>query len=135
MRFVDTNVLLYAASTAPDEQVKRDRARSILDSDDLSLSVQVLQEFYVQATHALRKERLAHEQAAALVQSWLRFDVQETSVSLLAAAMATSARWKVSHWDAAIVEAARAAGCTTLLSEDLQAGMDFDGVVVENPFA
>lgn len=135
MRFVDTNVLLYAASSAPDEQAKRDRARSILDSDDLSLSVQVLQEFYVQATHALRKERLTHEQALALVQSWLRFDVQEASVPLLAAAMAAAAHWRISYWDAAIVEAARAAGCAELLSEDLQDGMNFDGVVVENPFA
>jgi predicted nucleic acid-binding protein len=37
--------------------------------------------------------------------------------------------------DAAIVEAAREAGCATLLSEDLQDGMDFAGVLVVNPFA
>ena len=47
MRFVDTNVLLYAASTAPEERSKSSVALSILEADDLALSVQVLQEFYV----------------------------------------------------------------------------------------
>ena len=44
-------------------------------------------------------------------------------------------RWRISYWDAAIVEAARLAGCPTVYSEDLQDGMNFAGVVVENPFA
>lgn len=56
------------------------------------------------------------------------------SVGLLRSALATAARWQVSYWDAAIVEAAREARCPTLLSEDLQDGMDFGGVRVVNPF-
>jgi predicted nucleic acid-binding protein len=75
MRFVDANVLLYAASTAPDERPKMERARAILDDEDLAVSVQVLQEFYVQATHRSRDERLTHDQAIALIESWLRFPV------------------------------------------------------------
>ena len=50
MRFVDTNVLLYAVSTAPAEAAKAGAARGLLEADDLALSAQVLQEFYVQAT-------------------------------------------------------------------------------------
>lgn len=50
MRFVDTNVLLYAISRSPDEAEKAERANGVLDSGDIALSVQVLQEFYVQAT-------------------------------------------------------------------------------------
>ena len=134
MRFVDTNILLYAASTAQDERPKKERALTILDEDDLALSVQVLQEFYVQATHGSRKDRLTHEQAVALVESWLRFPVEEGSVLLMRNALATSARWIISYWDAAIVDAARAGGCATLLTEDLQDGMDFGGVRVVNPF-
>ena len=134
MRFVDTNVLLYAVSTARDEREKAVRARAILDARDLALSVQVLQEFYVQATRTSRAKRLTHEQAAALIESWLRFRVQDVSVALLQNALSTRLRWGISYWDAAIVEAARAARCTTLLSEDLQDGMDFGGVRVENPF-
>lgn len=134
MRFVDTNVLLYAVSTAPDEADKCERARSILDSEDLALSVQVLQEFYVQATRTTRVDRLAHDQAAALVESWLRFPVQEITPQLMRDAFSTAARWQISYWDAAIVEASRASDCATLLSEDLQHGMDFAGVRVVNPF-
>lgn len=134
MRFVDTNVLLYAVSTASDERAKKEKALAVLEDEDLALSVQVLQEFYVQATHPTRTERLSHDEAVALVESWLRFGVQESSVTLMRNALATSARWNISYWDAAIVEAAREAGCSTLLSEDLQDGMDFAGVRVVDAF-
>jgi predicted nucleic acid-binding protein len=134
MRFVDTNVLLYAASTDPGERTKTVRARAILDDEDLALSIQVLQEFYVQATHRSRSERLMHEQAVALIESWLRFRTQESTVPLLQNALVAAARWNISYWDAAIVEAAREAKCSILLSEDFQNGMDFAGVRVENPF-
>jgi predicted nucleic acid-binding protein len=53
MRFADTNVLLYAVSTLPAESVKAAQAQAVLASRDLALSVQVLQEFYVQATRDL----------------------------------------------------------------------------------
>jgi predicted nucleic acid-binding protein len=134
VRFVDTNVLLYAVSTAPEERRKSELALGILDQPDLALSVQVLQEFYVQATHRRRSERLTHDQAVALVESWLRFRIQEMTIDLLRNAFATKARWDLSFWDAAIVEAARKAGCSVVLSEDLQDRMDFAGVRVENPF-
>lgn len=134
MRFVDTNVLLYAISTAPDEVQKAAAAREILQADDLALSVQVLQEFYVQATRPSRSGRLLPRQAAALVESWLRFPVQETTVDLMRAATETAERHHVSYWDAAILEAARVMGCRTVLSEDLADGRSFDGVLVENPF-
>lgn len=54
MRFVDTNVLLYAVSTLPDEAAKATKAQALLMDRDLALSVQVLQEFYVQATRKSR---------------------------------------------------------------------------------
>ena len=134
MIFIDTNVLLYAASTAGDETAKRLAARAILEREDLVLSVQVLQEFYVQATRPTKPDRLAHEPAVMLIESWLRFRVIETTVPLVLHALATALRWRISYWDAAIVEAARIGDCSTLLSEDLQPGMNFAGVTVENPF-
>ncbi len=134
MRFVDTNVLLYAASTAAEEARKTAVARALLASPDLALSVQVLQEFYVQATRAGRRDPLTHRQAATLIEAWLRFPVQETSVALVQAAADTSHRRRMSYWDAAIVEAARMLGCDVVLSEDLTDGQDFGGVRIENPF-
>lgn len=134
MRFVDTNILLYAISSAPTESVKAARAVELLNEADLALSVQVLQEFYVQATRATAPARVAPDAAVAFMDTLLRFPVQETTVSLLRAALAACARWQLSYWDAAIVEAARALGCDILYSEDLQHGQDFAGVRVINPF-
>jgi predicted nucleic acid-binding protein len=78
MRFVDTNVLLYAVSTADDERIKSERAQAILSRRDLALSVQVLQEFYVQATRSDKPETLSHEQTVHLIDALLRFPVQES---------------------------------------------------------
>ncbi|MBI1872494.1 MAG: PIN domain-containing protein [Acidobacteria bacterium] len=134
MRFVDTNVLLYAVSTAQDEALKATEARGILDGTDLALSVQVLQEFYVQATHSSRPGRLSHDQAAGLIEAWLRFPVQETTVALMRAGAQAAVRYRMSYWDAAIIEAARSLGCEAVLSEDLSHGEDYGGVKVTNPF-
>jgi predicted nucleic acid-binding protein len=134
VRFVDTNVLIYAVSREPAEQVKADRAREILDSYDLALSAQVLQEFYVQATRTSRAYPLGHEQAISLIEAFFRFPVKDITSDLVLAATATKQQFGISYWDAAILEAARALGCEVVLSEDLADGADYAGVRVENPF-
>ncbi|HET7173591.1 MAG TPA: PIN domain-containing protein [Nocardioidaceae bacterium] len=134
MRFVDTNVLLYVVSKDRSESQKARTATAILADRDLGLSTQVLQEFYVQATRASRPDRLTHAQAAALVESFLRFTVQEVATPVVLAAMETADRFGISYWDAAILEAGRSLGCDVVLSEDLADGQDYDGVRVENPF-
>lgn len=134
MRFVDTNILLHAVSRDPEEAHKAERARGILAERDLALSVQVLQEFYVQATRGSRADPLSHEQAAKLVESFLRFPVADVTAQVMLAALATRHRFRISYWDAAILEAARALGCETVLSEDLSDGQDYAGVQVRNPF-
>lgn len=134
LQFVDTNILLYAISTAPEEAAKAHEARRLLDGDDLALSVQVLQEFYVQATRRSRPDVLTPKQASQLIEAFLRFPVQENTVALMRAALASAARFRIAYWDAAILEAARSLGCQTLLSEDFSHGRDYDGVVVRNPF-
>lgn len=134
MRFVDTNVLLYAVSTAQEERAKAATAREILARRDLALSVQVLQEFYVQATRESRPDPLRHDQAARLAESFCRYPVQELTLEIVRAAFVTCARWGISYWDAAILEAARSSGCDIVLSEDLADGENYGGVRVENPF-
>jgi predicted nucleic acid-binding protein len=134
VRFVDTNVLLYAISRDPDEHEKAGLANEVLAGRDLALSVQVLQEFYVQATRESRPDRLTHEQAAKLVETFMRFRVVDVTAGVMLAAMATRERFGISYWDAAILEASRAIGCDVVLSEDLSDGADYAGVGVENPF-
>jgi predicted nucleic acid-binding protein len=134
VEFVDTNVLLYAISREPDEQAKAARANEILDGREVALSVQVLQEFYVQATGPTRPVPLDHARAFELLETFLGFQVQELTTSLVLAALETCQRFGIPYWDAAILEAARALGCDVVLSEDLADGMDYGRVSVENPF-
>jgi predicted nucleic acid-binding protein len=135
VRFVDTNILLYAISRDREEQSKAERALEILASRDLALSVQVLQEFYVQATRESRPDPLTHDQARKLVESFMRFPVADVTPQIAFAAIASHDRYRISYWDAAILEAARALGCDTVFSEDLSDGQDYAGVLVRNPFA
>lgn len=134
MQFVDTNVLLYALSRDPAESAKAERANQILDSRQVAISCQVLQEFFAQATRLGREDRIEPEVTSRLVESFLRFPVQETTVSIVRAAIETQQRYQISYWDAAILEAARALGCDVVLSEDLNDGQDYGGVRIENPF-
>jgi predicted nucleic acid-binding protein len=98
------------------------------------LSVQVLQEFYVQATRATRADRLPHDIAAGLIATWTRFTVQDITLGILEGALEISTRHGLSYWDSAVVAAARALGCRELFTEDMNHGRSIDGVTVINPF-
>jgi len=134
MRFVDTNVLLYRVSLTEADAAKHRIASDLLAESDLRLSVQVLQEFYVQATRPSRGDALEHEEAVGLIRSWKRFQPIPITSEILDAALVARERWRISYWDAAILEAARCAGCDTVLSEDLSDGQDYGGICVFNPF-
>lgn len=127
-------ILLYSISNADDESDKRATALALLDRNDCALSVQVLQEFYLQATRASRADALPHDIAAGLIRTWLRFHVQENTVGVLTDALQIKARHSLSYWDSAIVAAARACDCGELYSEDLAQGSTIAGVRIVNPF-
>ena len=132
--FLDTNILLYSISRNPADTLKRDRAIALLARDDGALSVQVLQEFYVQATRPTRPRPLSHETAVGLLTAWTRFKVQEITLSILNSALEIKAAHGFSYWDSAIIAAARALGCHELYSEDMNHGREIEGVVIVNPF-
>jgi predicted nucleic acid-binding protein len=132
--FLDTNILLYSISRDPSEAAKRDRAQALLDRDDGALSVQVLQEFYVQATRPSRPDPLPHQIATGLIATWTRFAVQEITLAILHGALEIKAAHGFSYWDSAIIAAARALGCRELFSEDMSHGREIDGVRIVNPF-
>jgi predicted nucleic acid-binding protein len=134
VRFVDTNILLYSISRDPAELDKAKRANDILADRDLGLSVQVMQEFYVQATRASRPDAIEHSQAVRLIESFRRFPVQDLTSGIMVAALDACQRFQISYWDAAIIEASRTLGCAQVLSEDLNDGQDYAGVRVTNPF-
>ena len=130
--FVDTNVLVYLVDrTTPDKQAVAERIWA--PSRELVLSTQVLNEFYSVTT--TKGTRFLEPEAAE--QFLLRFcalEVVPADAALVLAAVHRSRTDSLSLWDALLVEAALAAGCTRLLTEDMQHGRSFDGLVVENPF-
>jgi len=134
MRFVDTSILLYRVSVLDVDAAKHRIATELLAATDLRLSVQVLQEFFVQATRPSREGALEHDEAVGLIRSWRRFEPVSITPEIMDAALAACERWQVSYWDAAILEAARSAGCDIVLTEDLNDGQDYGGVRVVNPF-
>src|SRR5207237_8134023 len=81
--FLDTNILLYSISRNPADALKRERAIALLGREDCALSVQALQEFYVQATRAARPRPSPHETAGGLLTAWPRFKIQELTLSSL----------------------------------------------------
>ena len=131
--FVDTNVLLYAASNLPAESAKSQRARQIVREQDLRLSTQVLQEFYWVATHP-NKLAFSHDEAVSFIDTWKLFPIQSISLGVVEEALVLCQKYRLSYWDAAIVAAARHISCQTLFTEDLSDGQDYDGVTVVNPF-
>ncbi|MYI83674.1 MAG: PIN domain-containing protein [Chloroflexi bacterium] len=134
MRLADTNVLLYAVSNQENDAEKKTTAAATLVEPDLALSVQVLQEFYHQATRPHGPAGLTHEQAIEFLRPLGTLPTQAITVELFARATGIRSRFGVSYWDAAILAAAKLLGCEAVYSEDLSHGQSYDGVMVINPF-
>lgn len=135
MDFLDTNVLVYAASQQAVDQPKATVARDLLrrGPHEFAISLQVLQEFYV-AARTPRKLALDHDEAVRICGQWLAFTVLEPTLQLFEAALDLCHRYQTGYYDAAILAAACRLGCATVYSEDLNDGQNYDGVRVENPF-
>ena len=111
MRLADSNILLYAVSADQAEAGKRFRAIEILaDRDNLALSVQVLAEFYNQATRPSRANRLSHEEAMRFLERLADVPVQPVTVEVFRRATELCDRFRISYWDAAILAAAMMLG-------------------------
>ena len=133
--FVDSNVLIYCYdSAAPGKQTRANLWMEYLwHSRRGRLSIQVLQEFYVNVTQKVKPglDRARARQEIRDLTSW--HAVVNNSLALLVA-WDIQDRYGLSHWDSLIVAAAQETSCRFLLTEDLQHGQDFEGVVVVNPF-
>lgn len=133
--FVDTNVLIYAHDV--DAKAKHDAAKSVLrqlwSERTGVLSMQVLQEFYVNVTRKIASP-LSKEAARRVVNTYSIWCL-ETTPAEIAAAFRIEDESKIGFWDALIVASAAKGGATRILSEDLNAQQSFAGIRVENPFA
>ena len=131
--FVDTNILVYAADEAKPIDRKTRIARELLRQRNLHLSVQVLNEFTVNA-RSKSKLNLSPLQEQEWLSRWMLFPVLALTVETFLAAQLIHSRFQISHWDSLILAAARETDSATVYSEDLSHGQDYDGVKVINPF-
>jgi predicted nucleic acid-binding protein len=131
--FLDTNILVY--SDDPRDPAKRARAINLvqdhLRSQTGTVSLQVLQEYFVSATGKLK---LSSELARQRVEVFAKFHVGEPNIGDILAAIDIHRFHGLSFWGALVLRMAKQTGCRVLLSEDMQHGQEFDGVKIVNPF-
>lgn len=134
--FVDSNVLVYRRDASdPRKQARAETwVRRLWEERLGRLSTQVLQEFYVTVTRTLRPG-LPADAAREEIRDLFAWKPVTPSSAIIEGAWTIESRHGLSFWDALIAAAAKASSCGYLLSEDLQDGLDLDGVRVINPFA
>jgi len=131
--FLDTNILLYAASKNPAHRSKKTKAIELIGEKQFALSAQVLQEFYVNATRKADFS-LTPETAVQWIEKLEEFVCLPIDSGLVKTAAAMSVRYCISYWDGAIVAAAEAIGAPLLYTEDLNHGQAYGTVTAINPF-
>jgi len=133
--FVDTNVLVYARDAG--EPTKQPRAldvlRSLWENRRGRISLQVLQEYYVCVTRKLNPG-LSKSDARKDIEDLFAWNPLSPTAATFAKAWQIEDRLGLSWWDSLIVASALDQRCTTLLSEDLQHGLQIDGLQIQNPF-
>ena len=135
-QFVDTNILIYAHDHSAGAKHSRasDLIRTLWQSGEGCLSIQVLQEFYVNITQKVAKP-LKADVAVQIITDLSVWQVHRPGVEDVLDAIRLQDRYQTSFWDAMIVASAIQLGCQTVWSEDLNAGQFYAGVNVVNPFA
>lgn len=133
--FVDTNVLIYAHDV--DAKAKHETAKRVLQElwSERSgvLSMQVLQEFYVNVRRKIPKP-ISKDGARLVVGSYAIWCIETTSAEI-SVAFRIEDQSQIGFWEALIVASAFKAGANRILSEDLNAGQTIAGIRIENPSA
>ena len=131
--FIDTNVFVYQLDTSDKRKhrIAEGIVRDALAGGRACISFQVVQECL---NVALRKAAVALTPEQA--RSWLDVVLLplmkvQVSAGLYHRALDVQQRWRFGFYDSLIVAAALSAGCTQLLSEDLQDGQRIEGMVVK----
>ena len=132
-RFIDTNILLYGYDLSAGR--KREIALKIVEEGwtrpgCLAISVQVLQEFYVN----FLKSGQSHETSCQVIEDLSQWPVVDNSLELFGQGLEICRHYQTSLWDGMILSAATSSGAKTLLSEDLNHGQIYRGIEVINPF-
>ncbi len=129
--FLDSNVILYAFDV---DQRKQEIARQIVDDalvGNAFISFQVVQEVLNVLTRKAQALPIGRVLEDVLMPLWRVMPSED----LYARALVVHSRHQYGFYDSLIIAAALEAGCSRLLSEDLQAGQLIEGLTITNPFA
>jgi predicted nucleic acid-binding protein len=136
--FLDTNVLIFAIDNSSAYRRKQEIARGLIDAhiqkETGVISIQVLQEFIVVATKKI-KVPLSLEEALEFIRYLSILEIVQPDFDMVVSAVQLQKRHRLSFYDSMIIQAAKTAGCTLLLSEDLQSGFRLGSLTILNPFA
>lgn len=133
--FVDTNVLIYAhdIEAKAKHETARNTLRQLWHDRTGVLSMQVLQEFYVNVTRKIRSP-LPKNTARRIVNTYSIW-CTETTPAEISEAFRIEDEARIGFWDALVIASALKSGAVRIVSEDLNAGQKIAGIRIENPFA
>lgn len=131
---MDTNVWVYAHDSST--KAKHDRARTLIErlwsSGEGVLSTRVLQELCVSLRRKTARP-LSVEETRRLIEDYSRWGVVVNTAESVLQVLTIESRYRISFWDAQIIQAAGSSGATVLYSEDLTEGQTYGSVRVVNP--
>ena len=132
--FVDSNVLIYAydSEAGTKHRIANSILRELWEQRLGVLSIQVLQEFYVNVTRKIPKP-IPKSKARSFVESFMGW-CSDTTTAEIMTAFRIEDECRINFWDALIVASAIKRGADRILSEDLNAGQRIAGILIENPF-
>jgi len=135
LQFVDTNILIYAydVSSAEKHQRALELVSKLWDSGMGCLSIQVLQEFYVNLTQKIPYP-LAPLKTVRIIDDYGRWRLHKPELKSVMEAIYIQQRHKISFWDAMIICSAKEMGCRNIWTEDLQPNQSYEGIIAVNPF-
>jgi predicted nucleic acid-binding protein len=131
--FIDTNILVYTLDKK--DPKKRLTARRIIkminESHQAVISTQVIKEFYVIATNKLKADPIIVKN---IIHNFRNMEIVNNDLELIEQAVDISVISQLSFWDSLIIAAAEKANCEYVISEDLNHGQTYRGVLLKNPF-
>ena len=131
---LDTNILVYSVDLDAGERHKR--AKEIIEQAfgiDCVLPLQVLAEF---SRVTISKKLLEPDKAREIVLKYAGiFHLVHANTATLLDTIDAVREHRLSFWDAMIWAVARQAGCSAIISEDMQNLRNLGGVTLINPFA
>ena len=137
LTFIDTNIFLYTfdGRNRRKQETCQQAVKQLMATEEAVVSYQVIQEFAAVALRKFAASFTPFDLNLFLNQALWPICRVYPSSSLLSNAIDIAEETGWTFYDSLIVSSAERAGCSVLLSEDLQHDRKIRGVEIRNPFA